>query len=500
LYQGLTEKIELIDQLQLNQEGLEGTVNVAQQDINTLGGEVTTLAGRVDTEENKSVAIEEKLWAGTTGEGTAENPDDGSLLGQYTLRIVQDIDGNRRVAGIGLSMGEETPSEMVVMVDKFMIVDPADTNNQGATPVFTIGSVNGVSQVGIRGELLVDGSVTTDAIKTGTIVIGDLSSEATNQLDQSEWQHDDDVSRIDGGKIYAGSNIVIGDTVDGDYCDINNGDINFYKYFGSSIGHKSVKSLKKVEVGVATNGVTTTLPGYWATQPQIIVSPNNLQSFHKDYVGENQSLFCAHPVPVEVSPGVWEFTPQAELVFSDGIVSETPGDDTTHYPDYDYPEGEWVSMDVLYGNWVDIPAATSGTSVIKMSGHVVVNYATWNEKTLEYDYSYKAHYCHVQARMEFWDGSQSYYTSWQNIVINSEYWNTFEIDIPEQTGSFNRLRLNMRPRYDNETDLDAGELSVGGAEEPRVRIRGILDSFTGDKATTTVVASGTVNYMAISEG
>jgi hypothetical protein len=228
LYQGLTEKIDLIDQIQMDQEGLSGQVTVVQQDIDTLNGELTTLVGRVNTEENKSVAIEEKLWAGTDGTGTEENPDEGSLLGQYTLRIVQDIDGNRRVAGIGLSMGEETPSEMVVMVDKFMIVDPANTNAEGATPVFTVGNVDGVPQVGIRGELLVDGSVKADSIQVGEITLGHLTTTAQGSVDNSQQNWDqisnlpdyqivDSKTMIDSGAILLANGVSTLDELNADH-------------------------------------------------------------------------------------------------------------------------------------------------------------------------------------------------------------------------------------------------------------------------------------------
>lgn len=96
------------------------------------------------------------------------------------------------------------------------------------------------------------------------------------------------------------------------------------------------KSLRVIDVGVATNNTQVILPSYYSGQPQIMISPNNLQCYNSANSGQNQSLNIAQPVAVESSPGSgsWSFIPVAQLILSTGISSTiSPADTKTSTSD-----------------------------------------------------------------------------------------------------------------------------------------------------------------------
>lgn len=88
---------------------------------------------------------------------------DGNFRGTYTLRV----NAGGRVAGFGLAMAAGTPSEFIILADKFQVVDPSDTLNPKAA--FTVGHINGVDAVGINGDLIIDGSILAKHIAANQI-------------------------------------------------------------------------------------------------------------------------------------------------------------------------------------------------------------------------------------------------------------------------------------------------------------------------------------------
>lgn len=97
----------------------------------------------------------------------------GSWQANWTVRInAGAINGTPVIAGIGLGIDSATGSNFIVMADRFGIVSPTYTTNGGVQQMkypFVVGTVGGVSTVGITGQLIVDGSITADKIKTNTL-------------------------------------------------------------------------------------------------------------------------------------------------------------------------------------------------------------------------------------------------------------------------------------------------------------------------------------------
>lgn len=142
---------------------------------------------------------------------------------------------------------------------------------------------------------------------------------ATNDTD---IRYESDTTKIDGGKIHADSQITIGNTVDGDYCIINQGDLEFYRFLSGQ--HRLAKSLKRVEGGVALSGVQESIPGYFAKQPKLIVSPNTAPMYSAAYPGQDQTLQVRADSLIEdpVGSGNWKFNPVCQLILAAGNVSD----------------------------------------------------------------------------------------------------------------------------------------------------------------------------------
>lgn len=133
----------------------------------------------------KSIAITQvEAWAGgdfamleqrfeALVDGNADPSSTGAWQANYTVRInAGKIDGTPVIAGIGLGVDSKTGSNFVVMADSFAFVSPTYTTSGGVQQMkfpFVIGTVGGVSTVGIQGQLMVDGSITADKIRVNSL-------------------------------------------------------------------------------------------------------------------------------------------------------------------------------------------------------------------------------------------------------------------------------------------------------------------------------------------
>lgn len=124
----------------------------------------------IKTALNKAPASNPTYW-------TAIN---AGLLSQWTLKL----NVNNHVAGVGMMLDDSGSSEFVILSDKFMVVNPTDTMEPKA--VFTVGDIDGNSGVGIKGDLIIDGSIltrnlaanciTADKIKAGEVTADKIGS------------------------------------------------------------------------------------------------------------------------------------------------------------------------------------------------------------------------------------------------------------------------------------------------------------------------------------
>ena len=244
----------------------------------------------------------------------------------------------------GILMTGEVDGVATVAIDGNLVVDATiiarhiqsntiKTNHMDASEAFvlTIQSSNyvgGVSgwKIDKNGNMEINGGDLTVTNGVDYSQVSGSTKPADNATDDTDIRHISDVTMIDGGKVYAGSLIKIGNLDDtSDYCVIDDGDIKFFYWDGSS--HVLYKSLSRREGGAGIHGEVITIPGIWKDPngPQISVIPGmGIQTYSHDFsqIGVDQSLECGASDLTEYSPGKWRFTIRAILkAISDPITS-----------------------------------------------------------------------------------------------------------------------------------------------------------------------------------
>lgn len=223
-----------------------------------------------------------------------------------TYSLLLDVNGN--VAGIGVTNSNISGSEVAILADVFRIAAP----NGDRTTVFQVDSEGNVQLVG---DLIASGAITGDKI---------------NAAAQIQLGSGGQLIMGDGSIFQMGSGAVILDSetgvlqirdpnnlTTGDYVRVETGDITTYQYIAGA--YRAMKSLRKMEVGVGNNGTTVTLPGYWPSQPKIQVSPNALQCYNASYPNQSQQLRC-YADAITYNNGVVTFVPRAYLEIAGGNV------------------------------------------------------------------------------------------------------------------------------------------------------------------------------------
>lgn len=153
--------------------------------------------------------------------------------------------------------------------------------------------------------------------------------------------------QIVGGRIAATENIIIGDgraVINGngsmivynnadtvanrDFAILTGGTLSFQRYRGGA--YHDYKSVRRVEYGAANSGDTVTLPGYWDSQPRLIVSPASLRSYDARYPSASQS-WVVRADNLNQNPagsGIWEFDAVAELAYTSSAGVQTVASDS----------------------------------------------------------------------------------------------------------------------------------------------------------------------------
>lgn len=113
------------------------------------------------------------------------------------------INSQSQVIGLVSLSGDQTGSQFTIVADKFVVANPTDASD--TKTVFGIGEVNGVSTVGIKGNTLIDGSLSASAMSTATLTaiwasITSLKTGIIRSFDGlSYWNLDTGAFRITAG-------------------------------------------------------------------------------------------------------------------------------------------------------------------------------------------------------------------------------------------------------------------------------------------------------------
>ena len=225
----------------------------------------------------------------------------------------------------------------------------------GSEYVYTI-TYNGTAWIPpgtiIDGTLLVTGSVTAAKLSSGKISANTIITVGG----------DDVTAPI---VINGTGEIVSNNSSTGDKARFYYGNVEIYKNV-PSVGVTLYKALSRVESGVATNGTSVTIPGYFKTQPKIIVSPNNLQMYNATYAGQSQSVNFEASNIVESSTGsmVWSFMPTATLNLSANTgqvnINAASGNQTGSWTSTTYTTAANTSSITMYVNVLSVRG--TGTS------------------------------------------------------------------------------------------------------------------------------------------
>jgi hypothetical protein len=107
----------------------------------------------------------------------------GDINATYAVRAEVDAGGNPYVSGFGLMtdvINGTASSAFGIRSDKFFINNPGNPTDS-AFP-FVVDVVDGASTVGIRGELIVDGSITTASIGAGVVTAAKITTTSLSAM------------------------------------------------------------------------------------------------------------------------------------------------------------------------------------------------------------------------------------------------------------------------------------------------------------------------------
>lgn len=258
------------------------------------------------------------------------------------------------------------------------------TNSITAAHLDTVNAViTGTAQLGtavVNTAAIVDAaitnakieSITADKIQTGTLAASQSISVGSSVV-------------IDG----AGS---ITTTGTNSKTVMTDGNVVSYKKVGATF--YPYQQLNHMESGVATNNTAVTIPGYFISQPTVLVSPANMQFYNPTYSAQAQSIVCSSGAVTQTGAGtsVWEFTPTAQLTLASGNGSTVVGVGSG-----DQPTNTWTSAS--YTTAANCTTITPTVSLKSVRGNGVSQY----------------YYRSIRWRVEYYDGS-----SW----VTTDGWRT----------------------------------------------------------------------------
>lgn len=192
----------------------------------------------------------------------------------------------------------EPGDNLVLTGDRFAV----QLNGSNKYPL-VIANVDGTDYIGISADTVIQGTLSATQITAGSISSGT------------------DISVGDGAMVLSGNGAITiydGDesNPNRDFAFLSGGELSFQRYFNAQ--YYEYKSVKRVEHGSASSGLTVTLPGYWKTQPKIIVSPNELESYKVDNTSQSQKWHVSAQNLREdpAGSGIYKFDTVAELILA----------------------------------------------------------------------------------------------------------------------------------------------------------------------------------------
>lgn len=126
--------------------------------------------------QDTTLATQISTVSTTVGQNTASITQLTETTDGYAGKWSLSFNANNRVVGAVTLNGTQTASEFAILADKFIVVHP--TANGTTLQAFIIGLVNGVSTVGINGNLIVDGTIGARHIVADSITATQIAAGA----------------------------------------------------------------------------------------------------------------------------------------------------------------------------------------------------------------------------------------------------------------------------------------------------------------------------------
>lgn len=219
------------------------------------------------------------------------------LQGQYTLKV--DLNGN--VTGFGFASTDpvdaEPYSEFTILANAMKLFSP--TGESGPKMPFAVVEQSpGVWKALLNSDVLIGGNVDIANLTTGA-----LQNDVMLSLGGG-------VIELDGaGEIRVFKDL----SANADHVKLSSGELRFLRYISGA--YQTYNYLSRIEAGSANNNTQVTIPGYWKSQPRVMVSPSSLSLYKATYANQDQGITCTAGTVTETSAGsgVWQFTPVATL-------------------------------------------------------------------------------------------------------------------------------------------------------------------------------------------
>jgi hypothetical protein len=288
----------------------------------------------------------------------------------YWVKFVStsDVDGPFNATAGTFSQTGNDPVRML----ELLTGDPASSPYYGQFPFIVLQvptNINGVTAPAgayIRDAFIANGTISNAMIGTAAIDSAKIADAAIasahiqNAAIKNAHIESLTADKIKTGTLAADTSITVGTTIEGlpalefngqgevisnglggNKARLYSGDVEIYKNV-PNVGVVKYKALSRVEVGVADNNVQVTIPGYFKSQPKIIVSPFSIGLYKSSFSNQDQSLTCQAQSIVESPTGsmVWKFTPVATLNLTANsgstIVNQSSGVQTVNWTSSQY--------------------------------------------------------------------------------------------------------------------------------------------------------------------
>ncbi len=250
---------------------------------------------------------------------------------------------------------------------------------------FAVGQVGGQDVIALSADVLINGNLSVANLRTGALPT-------------------DVLMRLGGGTIEldgAGAIRVFKALgANQDYLFLSAGKLSFQKYIASLGAYVQYNSLQRREQGVANNGATVQLPGYWASQPSVLVSPASLGVYNHTYAAQDQAIICSPGNVVETSPGSgqWTITPTATL-----NISALTGSLAINEGSGDISSDAWTS-----GTYTTAANCTSITPSVTLKSQRGNGIGQWLYRSMRW-------------RVEYWNSSAWVPSAWRVLDMGAQF-------------------------------------------------------------------------------